>query len=160
MIKCSTSMRYLPYALLVVVLGAGCSDQGTARTDIAVADVQVQTSGGSVTITPLVETTVAAAPVEDVDVVTENVMLDVAVQADNFSFSPSTITAKPGQAVRLTFTVDGEHTFAIDELDIERSITNGSSIDVVAPETPGKYRYYCSVGSHAALGMEGVLIVE
>jgi plastocyanin len=85
------------------------------------------------------------------------------VTAENFAFSQNEIRVKKGDTVKINFTsTDGFHDWVVDEFDAatERVNTGGTtSVEFVASET-GEFSYYCSVGSHRQLGMEGMLIVE
>ncbi len=86
--------------------------------------------------------------------------LEQDMESGNYFFEGETIYAVPGQTVILTFVEDnGTHTFNIDELGVAESISEGKKITFVAPDETGTYEYYCSVGNHRALGMEGQLIV-
>lgn len=79
----------------------------------------------------------------------------------NFFFEPNTISAAPGDSIKITFTENsGFHTFVIDELELNFSIEEGEALKFTAPTEPGSYSYYCDIGSHRAFGMEGTLIVE
>ena len=83
------------------------------------------------------------------------------MELDNFSIAPSSITVAPGDKVSLTFTkVTGFHTFVIDALGINFSASQDEKLNFSAPSQPGRYPYYCDIGSHRSFGMEGVLIVE
>lgn len=85
----------------------------------------------------------------------------ISMNVANYSFTPGTITATAGEAITINFgTVSGTHILNIDELNVHQSITAGGSVTFMAPSTPGTYTYYCSVGSHRSMGMEGVLTVE
>lgn len=85
------------------------------------------------------------------------------VNGNNFSFSPSTLTVKKGDKVKITFNNDkGMHDLVIDEFNARTPIIGaGKSADIefVADKT-GSFAYYCSVGNHRAMGMKGTLIVE
>ena len=79
----------------------------------------------------------------------------------NFFFTPDVLRVNPGDSVSITFTENaGFHTFVIDEIGFKETVVEGGTITFTAPSEPGSYAYYCDVGSHRALGMEGVLIVE
>lgn len=86
------------------------------------------------------------------------------IEGRNFSFSPNKVTVKKGSDVKIKFTSkDGIHSFAIEGLNVSaKSVPTGNSdlVEFRAPETPGEYEFYCSVGNHRKLGMVGVLIVE
>lgn len=85
------------------------------------------------------------------------------VDGQNYSFSPSMITVKKGDTVKLTFkNIGGFHDFVIDEFAAStKRINTGQeeTIQFVADKT-GLFEYYCSVGSHRAMGMKGTLVVE
>ena len=91
----------------------------------------------------------------------ESSVLEVSMEAGNFFFSPDVITAEPGQEIELTFEANaGTHTFVIDEIDFSTGVSVNKTVTFTAPTAPGSYAYYCDVGSHRALGMEGTLIVK
>jgi plastocyanin len=89
---------------------------------------------------------------------------EITVTAKEFSFSPASISLKVGDKVKLTFKNEGkmEHNFVIDELEVETIMVSPGEEDTVEFEVTEKMEvsYYCSVGSHRQLGMEGKLIVE
>lgn len=85
------------------------------------------------------------------------------VTAENFSFSPATMTAKVGDMVRITFkNTEGTHDLVIDELGLNTGITTAGEevvVDFVVLNS-GSFEYYCSVGQHREMGMVGTLVVE
>lgn len=85
------------------------------------------------------------------------------VDGKNFSFTPSTLTVKKGNTVRIIFkNVGGFHDFKVDELNAAtKQIGDGQTdtIEFVADKA-GSFEYYCSIGSHRAMGMKGTLIVQ
>jgi len=85
------------------------------------------------------------------------------VEGGKFYFSPATMTVKKGDTVRITFkNVDGFHDFIIDEFSVAtKQINTGeeATVEFVADKA-GTFNYYCSVGNHRQLGMEGTLTVE
>ena len=85
------------------------------------------------------------------------------VVGQNFSFSTSEIRVKKGDTVKIIFqNNDGVHDWVIDEFNARTArIQSGQKAEIqfVADKT-GQFEYYCSVGSHRAQGMKGVLIVE
>lgn len=88
----------------------------------------------------------------------------VTAHAENYKFIPNTLKAKVGQTVRVTVTNDsGFHDFVIDEFQGAKTkrLQSGQSetIEFIA-EKKGAFTYYCSVGQHRAMGMEGTLTVE
>ena len=88
-------------------------------------------------------------------------MMNVDMKSGNFFFEPALLEAEPGATVNITFTENaGFHTIVIDEINFKKTVEAGETISFTAPLTPGSYSYYCDVGSHRALGMEGILTVK
>ena len=85
------------------------------------------------------------------------------VLGSNFVFAPSSMTAKKGDAVKITFkNTGGLHDFKIDEFNVAtKKISGGAeeTVTFVADKT-GSFEYYCSIGTHRAMGMKGTLTVE
>lgn len=86
------------------------------------------------------------------------------VIAKSYSFTPSDIRVNNGDKVKLNvFIADGFHDFVIDEFTGARtertSAVATTTIEFIVNKT-GEFKYYCSVGNHRQLGMEGILIVE
>ena len=97
----------------------------------------------------------AAMPTQDV--------LAVTVHGTNYKFTPSAITAKQGQKVRVTFVSDGGlHDFVLDDFNVRTKQLQAGGTETVAftADKKGSFKYYCSVGNHRAMGMEGTLTVE
>lgn len=131
-------------ALLVLsalaLAGAGCSSAAPATTETAP--------------TPSIAVGEPNPSAPDGDV------LKVDMEVGNFFFSPTTITAKAGQKVDITFTKnEGFHTFVIDGV-AKLPIAVGTTKSFTVPTAPGSYEFWCDVGSHKAKGMVGTLIVE
>ena len=85
------------------------------------------------------------------------------VTGQNFSFAPSTITVKQGDRVRIMFkNAGGTHDLRLDEFNVATKRIQGGEQDSVefVADKAGSFEYYCSVGSHRAMGMKGTLIVE
>ena len=85
------------------------------------------------------------------------------VEGKNFSFTPSTISVKQGDQVKIVFkNVDGTHDLRIDELNVATKRISAGEEDTVEfiADRVGSFEYYCSVGSHRAMGMKGTLIVQ
>jgi nitrite reductase (NO-forming) len=89
--------------------------------------------------------------------------LQVSVNGTEFAFSPSTITARVGQSVKLTFTNNGQfpHNFAIADLNIVTKTLSPGDKETISftPETAGTFTYVCTVPGHADRGMKGTLTV-
>lgn len=156
---------------LIIIAGAGCVAGGSTELDSS-ADSFSQTPADSIATPLAVETTrrgvstdesIESAPLPT-SVATEAAPLpiDVQMSATSYRFSPNVINAKAGDVINLTFSSDSSahHTFVIDELNIKADTTPGSTLQITAPTKPGTYYFYCDVGSHRALGMEGTLVVE
>jgi len=88
--------------------------------------------------------------------------LEITVEGKNFVYTPSVLTAKKGQTVRVTFkNVGGFHDFVIDELDVSTAkISTGEEAVVeFTVDEVGDFAFYCSVPGHRDAGMEGILTV-
>jgi len=90
----------------------------------------------------------------------------VILEMNNFSYSLETIPARAGETLRINLvSTGGVHDFVIDELEVRSgAISGGQSeeIEITIPaDTPAgqRYEFYCSIGSHRALGMVGYIEV-
>lgn len=85
------------------------------------------------------------------------------VVGSNFKFSPSTMTVKKGDTVRVNFKSQGPlHNLIIDGFDVatsELGEDEEEEVEFVADKS-GTFDYYCSVGNHRAMGMVGKLVVQ
>src|SRR5579872_5846613 len=82
---------------------------------------------------------------------------DAAVNIDNFSFSPATITVKAGTAVTWTNRDDIPHTVVADDKSSFKSkVLDTGEIFTFTPTKPGTYPYFCSIHPK----MTGKLVVE
>lgn len=83
----------------------------------------------------------------------------------NFEFSQNEITANPGDVVTVNYSVDGgSHDFVIDELDVQSEVIGSSDTTTVTFTVPEDaagqtYAFYCSIGNHRSLGMEGQIVI-
>ncbi|MEK7588992.1 MAG: plastocyanin/azurin family copper-binding protein [Patescibacteria group bacterium] len=85
------------------------------------------------------------------------------VSGQNLSFSPSTLTVKKGDKVKITFqNSEGFHDWVVDEFGAATKQTKAPTTEVIefVANKTGSFEYYCSVGQHRAMGMKGTLIVE
>ncbi len=85
------------------------------------------------------------------------------VKGTNFSFSPSTITVKKGDKVKIVFQDDdGFHDLVVSGYNAQtKRVNSGQSSEVTfTADKTGTFEYYCSVGNHREKGMKGSLIVE
>ncbi len=89
---------------------------------------------------------------------------EIVINASEYKFSPVTLTVKKGEPIKLTLKNVGKmpHDFVIDELGIRTKKIAGGDTDTIVftPEKTGTFEYYCSVGSHRALGMVGKITIE
>jgi len=94
------------------------------------------------------------------DSMMENV---ISVEGGNYYFKPNEIRVKRGEKVDIEFTnAGGTHDLVIDKLNVRSEMTEtGDTVSIsFTPDQAGEFDFYCSVGNHRALGMEGTLIVE
>ena len=86
------------------------------------------------------------------------------VFGDEYSFSPSSITVKAGEQVKITFKNTGRanHNLVVEGLGISTKTIGGGKSDMIEFAAPasGTYTFFCSVSGHRAAGMKGSLIVE
>jgi len=84
----------------------------------------------------------------------------ISMNTGNFFFSPKSLVLNKDQPVKITFSNSGTHTFSINELGINRSLS-GSVVTVeFTPTKSGTFEYYCAVPGHRGNGMFGSLTVE
>lgn len=82
---------------------------------------------------------------------------------ENFAFDIEEIRVKEGDTVIINLeSTDGFHDWVVDKFDAATAqVGPGTPTTVTFTATEaGTYEYYCSVGSHRARGMVGVLVVE
>lgn len=147
---------FLFFAVLALV-GAGCANQNNEEeianndSEPIVIDEIVLNGDGNVVIDM----------VEEEEGRTDLPVYYVDMNVGNFFYEPASIAVQTGQVVQIEFTnVVGEHTFVIDELGIREEIVEGAGLRFVAPEEAGQYWFYCDIGNHRDLGMEGVMGVK
>lgn len=94
----------------------------------------------------------------------EREIQEVTLEAREFSYSEESITVKKGQKVRLTLVNKGRmsHDFVVEGMNVTTKLAGpGESVtSEFIMHDAGTYNFYCSVGNHRAMGMEGTLIVE
>lgn len=88
----------------------------------------------------------------------------VTVVGTEFAFSPSTITVKKGESVKVTFKNNGQypHNFTISELNVKSDTVGPGQQTTVTftPDKAGRFTFICSVPGHADRGMKGTLVVQ
>ena len=88
----------------------------------------------------------------------------ITVTGAEYSFSPASITLTAGEPTTIVFKNSGKlpHDLVISELGVKTNVISGGkeeSVKVTANKT-GTYTFYCSVGNHRQLGMEGTATVK
>lgn len=106
---------------------------------------------------------------EDENLEEESDVVTFQMTGENFRFRMDgevnpTLRVQQGDVVRVEFSsTDGFHDWVVDEFGAATSRVRPEDgmtvVEFVASET-GEFPYYCSVGSHRANGMEGMLVVE
>lgn len=82
----------------------------------------------------------------------------VEIRSGNYFFEPNEITVKGPKITIKVAENSGIHTFVIDELGVKENLKSGMEFSFEAE--PGIYTFYCDIGNHRQLGMEGMLVVE
>lgn len=85
---------------------------------------------------------------------------EVSMTSGNTFFNPKDITLAKGEPVKITFQNTGRHTFTIDELGVNASLSGSSPTVEFTPTKAGAFEYYCAVPGHREGGMLGSLTVE
>jgi len=89
---------------------------------------------------------------------------EITIEAEEYSFSQESITVKKGQKVKLTLVNKGRmsHDFVVERMNVTTELAGpGESVTTeFTMNDAGTYTFYCSIGNHRAMGMEGTLIVE
>ena len=105
----------------------------------------------------------AACPGASDAAVTTGAVKEFTIIGKNFAFTPSLITVKKGDKVKITFNnINGFHNFAIDEYGIATLQKQSPNIEVLefTADKAGSFEYYCAVSTHRQMGMKGILKVE
>jgi plastocyanin len=123
------------------------------------AVVNPGTNAGVTYVTPSVATSTPATTAST----TSSAVKEFKVSAQNFSFSPSTMTVNKGDRVRIVFQDSGgNHDWVIDAFNARTAVLStgqSQTIEFTADKT-GSFEYYCSVGTHRQMGMKGTLTVK
>ena len=85
------------------------------------------------------------------------------ITGSNFKFSVTNISVKKGDVVKINFVnEEGTHDWVIDEFSTRTNILKVGESQTIqfTADKIGQFEYYCSVGTHRAMGMKGTLIVE
>src|SRR3989344_1243435 len=88
---------------------------------------------------------------------------EITIEADEFSYSTEEISVKKGEKIKLTLVNNGNmpHDFVVEDMNVSTSLAGpGKSVSVeFTINEAGTYTFYCSVGNHRGLGLEGTLEV-
>lgn len=121
-----------------------------------------QTPVATLTQAPLTPTPSPSA--EEVSTPEEDKVQEITLEVQEYSFSKESLTIKKGQKVRLTLVNKGKmsHDFVVERMNVTTELAGaGESVTVeFTISDAGTYNFYCSVGNHRAMGMEGKLNVE
>ncbi len=143
---------FLVAVLSVILILFGCAQKENIASEQPVLDLEVDGAVAEETATESAEET------SDVQEIT---MFDV--HGSNYKFNPVEIRVKKGETVRINFVNDeGFHNFIVDDLNLRTETISDGNVDTVTfvPDKVGEFEFYCGVGNHRELGMEGILVVE
>lgn len=87
----------------------------------------------------------------------------IRVEASNWAFTPSTITAKVGEKVTVTFVgIAGHHGVAVPDLGIDVKFDEGQTATVDLPtDTAGTFPFRCNVFcGEGHREMTGTIVIE
>ena len=135
-------------------VGEQVSAMGSTNSDgsINAQSIQIRPTGSAV-----------VAPTKSTSTIpSDSSVKEFTVMGSNFAFSPSTLSVKKGDRVKITFKNEGGfHDLKIDELNVATKKIKGGAQEVVefTADKAGSFEYYCSVGEHRAIGMKGTLTV-
>lgn len=86
----------------------------------------------------------------------------IEIMAKNYTFDPAQFEVKVGEKITLEVTSqDADHTFTIDELNINQVISAGKKATIeFTPQKAGEYIYYSNTIEDKGKGMTGKLVVK
>lgn len=85
------------------------------------------------------------------------------ISGNNFAFDVTTIEVNKGDKVKITFkNTGGNHDLRVEGYDVGTKVLGNGKEETFEFEADksGSFEYFCSVGSHRAMGMKGALIVK
>ncbi|HLD75859.1 MAG TPA: cupredoxin domain-containing protein [Candidatus Norongarragalinales archaeon] len=133
--------------LLAGLLIVGCTQSSQTAPAATKAPEKTQTQGASA----------GANPAQGGGSVQE-----YSLTAKQYQFSPSTLTVKKGQPVKITIeSTDVPHGFALPDFGVQKELNPGSKTVVeFTPDKTGEFTFFCSVFCGSGHGsMKGKLIV-
>lgn len=132
--------------LLIIIFVSGCVNNKSDIDNTSIPETTKQPSESS-----------TSQSSDDEDLVI------IELTATNYSYSLETIRVNKGQKVKVILKIiKGTHDWVVDEFGAateRKSTGKETSVEFIADKT-GEFFFYCSIGNHRALGMEGKLIVE
>jgi len=143
--------------LIIVFLGIKALNHSSQ------APISTPTSIETMTPSPTAVMSASPSATASTSAQTTGSVKEFTVLGSNYKFEPSSITVKKGDTVKITFNnTGGFHDFALDEFNIKTSVipSNQSATVQFVADKVGTFQYYCSVGNHRAMGMQGNLIVQ
>lgn len=143
--------------VLLAVVGGYFLLRGSYQTPTPnPVQTQEQTATPKETAKPTETSPTTQAPVSQVT--------EISVTGTEFSFSPTSVSVKAGERVKITFSNKGRapHNLILERLGIATKTIGGGQTDVVEFTAPssGIYAFFCSVPGHRASGMEGSLKIK
>lgn len=86
----------------------------------------------------------------------------ITIIAKNYAFDPAQFEVKTGEKATLEITSqDADHTFTIDELNVNQTIKAGEKATIeFTPQKSGEYIYYSNTIEDKEKGMTGKLVVK
>lgn len=86
------------------------------------------------------------------------------VAGTEYSFTPKSINLEAGKPVKIVYKNTGTlpHDLVITELGIRTKVIGQGKEDAITftPDKSGNFAFFCSVGNHRQLGMEGAVSVK
>jgi plastocyanin len=144
-------MKNIIIGLVVIIVLAGGGYYYFTKSATPVLEEEVMVSGMPVP-------TEEGAGVVEMEVMN---VVEFTVEGKNFAFTPSLLSVKKGDTVKITFkNTGGFHDFVIDEFNVRtKQLQSGEETVEFVADKAGQFEYYCSVGQHRAMGMKGTLTV-
>jgi plastocyanin len=88
---------------------------------------------------------------------TESAGAGATIVAANIAFDPTTLSVAAGETITLRNEDDVEHSFTIDDPEVDAEAEGGEEATVEAPDEPGTYDFHCRYHPDE---MTGTLTVE
>ncbi len=101
--------------------------------------------------------------VQDTEVLTENPVKEIVIQAKSWEFIPPVITVKQGDSVALKITsIDVDHGFMLPDFGVDVKLKPGKTETATfTADKKGEFTFFCNVFCGAGhKDMKGKLIVE